>query len=130
VSLGHTIFYVKDFGIGVEARHYEQIFRMFKRLHGRDEYGGGVGAGLTIVQKLVQRHGGCVWLDSVVDVGTTFYFTLPCGDDEARNVFEPEALAESFVTNESASASGSTDGTSGSESGSSVFAGRGDEVAR
>ena len=81
VSLGHTIFYVKDCGIGVEVRHYEQIFRMFKRLHGRDEFGGGVGAGLTIVQKLVQRHGGCVWLDSVVGIGTTFYFTLPCGDE-------------------------------------------------
>jgi len=79
VSLGHTIFYVKDFGIGIETRHFEQIFRMFKRLHGRDEFGGGVGAGLTIVQKLVQRHGGCVWLDSVVGIGTTFYFTLPCG---------------------------------------------------
>ncbi len=81
VSIGHTIFYLKDFGIGVETRHYEQIFRMFKRLHGRDEFGGGVGAGLTIVQKLVNRHGGCVWLDSVVGVGTTFYFTLPCGDE-------------------------------------------------
>jgi len=80
-SLGHTIFYVKDCGIGVEARHYEQIFRMFKRLHGREEFGGGVGAGLTIVQKLVQRHGGNVWLDSVVGVGTTFYFTMPCGDE-------------------------------------------------
>ncbi len=82
-SLGHTIFYAKDNGIGVEQRHYDQVFRMFKRLHCRDEFGGGVGAGLTIVQKLVQRHGGCVWLDSTVGVGTTFYFTLPCGD-EAR----------------------------------------------
>jgi len=81
VSLGHTIFYVRDFGIGIETRHFEQIFRMFKRLHGRDEFGGGVGAGLTIVQKLVQRHGGCVWLESVVGIGTTFYFTLPCGDE-------------------------------------------------
>lgn len=80
-SLSHTIFYVKDFGIGIEARHYEQIFRMFKRLHGRDEFGGGVGAGLTIVQKLVQRHGGCVWLDSTVGVGSTFYFTLPRGEE-------------------------------------------------
>ena len=50
---------------------------MFKRMHGRDDYGGGVGAGLTIVQKLVQRHGGRVWLDSMPGVGTTFYFTLP-----------------------------------------------------
>jgi len=81
-SLGHTIFYAKDNGIGVEPRHYDQVFRMFKRLHCRDEYGGGVGAGLTIVQKLVQRHGGCVWLDSTVGVGTTFYFTLPCGDED------------------------------------------------
>ena len=51
---------------------------MFKRLHGRDEYGGGTGAGLTIVQKLVERHHGRVWLDSALGVGTTFYFTLPC----------------------------------------------------
>ena len=53
------------------------LFRLFKRMHGRDDFGGGVGAGLTIVQKLVQRHGGRVWLDSVLGVGTTFYFTLP-----------------------------------------------------
>jgi light-regulated signal transduction histidine kinase (bacteriophytochrome) len=75
--------FVTDFGIGVEARHYEQIFRMFNRLHGRDEFGGGVGPGLTIFQKLIQRHGGCVWLDSIVGVGTTFYCALPCGDEAA-----------------------------------------------
>jgi len=77
-SVGHTIFFVRDCGIGIEPRHFEQIFRMFKRLHGRDDYGGGVGAGLTIVQKLVQRHGGRVWVDSAVGAGSTFYFTLPC----------------------------------------------------
>ncbi len=76
-SAGHTIFYVKDDGIGIDRRHHEQVFRMFKRMHGRDDYGGGVGAGLTIVQKLVQRHGGRVWLDSMLGVGSTFYFTLP-----------------------------------------------------
>jgi len=68
---------VKDLGIGIEERHYEQVFRLFKRLHGRDDYGGGVGAGLTIVQKLVQRHGGRVWLDSTPGLGSCFYFTLP-----------------------------------------------------
>jgi light-regulated signal transduction histidine kinase (bacteriophytochrome) len=76
-SAGQDIFYVRDQGIGIDRRHYEQVFRLFKRMHGRDEYGGGVGAGLTIVQKLVHRHGGRVWIDSVLDVGTTFYFTLP-----------------------------------------------------
>ncbi|MBL8373556.1 ATP-binding protein [Accumulibacter sp.] len=74
----HAIYYVRDDGIGIERRHFDQIFRMFKRLHGRDEFGGGVGAGLTIVQKLVQRHGGRIWLDSTEGVGSTFYFTLPC----------------------------------------------------
>jgi light-regulated signal transduction histidine kinase (bacteriophytochrome) len=74
---GQDIFYVRDQGIGIDKRHYEQVFRLFKRMHGRDEYGGGVGAGLTIVQKLVNRHGGRVWIDSVLGVGTTFYFTLP-----------------------------------------------------
>jgi len=77
-SAGHTIYYVRDNGIGIPARHFEQVFKMFKRLHGRDEYGGGTGAGLTIVKKLVERHHGQVWLDSTVGESTTFYFTLPC----------------------------------------------------
>jgi light-regulated signal transduction histidine kinase (bacteriophytochrome) len=76
-SAGQDIFYVRDQGIGIDKRHYEQVFRLFKRMHGRDDYGGGVGAGLTIVQKLVHRHGGRVWIDSTLGVGTTFYFTLP-----------------------------------------------------
>ena len=84
---GETIYYVRDNGIGVEPRHYEQIFRMFKRLHGRDEFGGGVGAGLTVVKKVVSRHGGHVWLDSTPDHGSTFYFTLP-------SVAQPNRLRE------------------------------------
>ncbi len=76
-TVGQRVFYVRDDGIGIERRHHEQVFRMFKRLHARDDHGGGVGAGLTIVQKLVQRHGGRVWLDSTLGIGTTFYFTLP-----------------------------------------------------
>jgi chemotaxis family two-component system sensor kinase Cph1 len=83
-TAGQVVFYVKDDGIGIERRHHEQVFRMFKRMHGRDDYGGGVGAGLTIVQKLVQRHGGRVWFDSSVGVGTTFYFTLPGSPVEHR----------------------------------------------
>jgi light-regulated signal transduction histidine kinase (bacteriophytochrome) len=71
------IYCVRDDGIGIEQRHFEQVFRMFKRLHGRDEFGGGMGAGLTVVQKVVQRHGGAIWLESVPGTGSCFYFTLP-----------------------------------------------------
>jgi two-component system, chemotaxis family, sensor kinase Cph1 len=70
------IFYVRDNGIGIPERHYETIFDIFRRLHERDEFGGGVGAGLTIVKKIVERHNGRIWVKSRVGVGTTVYFTL------------------------------------------------------
>jgi light-regulated signal transduction histidine kinase (bacteriophytochrome) len=74
---GDLVFYVRDNGIGIDPKHSKQVFKMFKRLHGRDAYGGGTGAGLTIVKKLVERHRGQVWLDSKLGEGTTVYFTLP-----------------------------------------------------
>lgn len=73
---GETIYYVRDNGIGIDPSHFEQVFKMFKRLHGRDEYGGGTGAGLPIVKRLVERHGGQIWPDSALGAGTTMYFTL------------------------------------------------------
>lgn len=72
-----TLFYVEDNGIGIRAQHYPQLFRMLKRLHGHDAYGGGTGAGLSIVKRLVERHHGQVWVDSTFGEGTTFYFSLP-----------------------------------------------------
>lgn len=79
---GQLVFFVRDNGIGIAARHFDQVFKMFKRLHGRDEYGGGTGAGLMIVRKLVQRHHGQVWLESTPGEGSTFFFTLSSADVE------------------------------------------------
>lgn len=72
-----TIFYVADNGIGIDPKHYDRIFKLFNRLHGTDSYGGGAGAGLTIVRRLIEQHGGRIWLASVPGRCTTFYFTLP-----------------------------------------------------
>ena len=76
-TLGQTLFYVRDNGIGIEMRHKDRVFAIFKRLHAQDTYGGGSGAGLTIARKMVEQHRGRIWFDSEVGVGSTFYFTLP-----------------------------------------------------
>ena len=70
-------FYVKDNGIGIQEKHMDAIFRIFKRLHGLNKYGGGTGVGLTIVKKIIERHHGRIWIESSYGAGTTFYFTLP-----------------------------------------------------
>ncbi len=71
-----TVYFVRDNGIGIDARHLEHIFGMFKRLHVRDAYGGGSGAGLTITRKMVEQHRGIIWAESEPGKGSTFFFTL------------------------------------------------------
>lgn len=77
------VFYVRDNGIGIPDKHHDAVFRIFKRLHGRDKFGGGTGAGLTIVKKIVERHHGRIWLESAPGEGTTFFFTLQEGGANA-----------------------------------------------
>lgn len=80
---GMAAFEVSDNGIGIPTERHDYVFKIFKRLHEREAYGGGSGAGLTIVQKAVERHGGTVSFESEVGEGTTFSFTLKAETDEA-----------------------------------------------
>jgi PAS domain S-box-containing protein len=75
-AAARNVLYVKDNGRGIDREFHQEIFRIFKRLQGGKDAEEGTGVGLTFVKKIVERHGGKIWLESAPGAGTTFFFTL------------------------------------------------------
>ena len=82
------VFTVRDHGIGIDPEHAEDVFTIFHRLHSAEEYPG-TGIGLAVCRKIIERHGGHIWVDSEPGKGATFYFTLSPVQDQPPSITQP-----------------------------------------
>ena len=76
---------VRDNGIGIAREHFERVFKVFQRLHGRAVHDGS-GIGLSVAKRIVQHHGREIWLESKLGAGSTFFFTLPAQHDDISSL--------------------------------------------
>jgi len=102
-SVAGNVFYVRDNGIGIPRESQDDVFTIFKRLNPEDDTVRGSGVGLTFAKKIIERHGGKIWLDSEVGKGTTFYFTF---EERAQSELAAERQVHTGALSVDAAASG------------------------